>query len=137
MKIRVIAHIVAFVLLAGVGAWIAYQGVVAPIRIGRLDIDIELAAIYWFALLIYAFVCLVLYYPLRRRAWPMLLVGHASAVAIALTGTFIITTLGAQNSSDARAVPSESAQALEEVPPPSDADPDALPLPLPPNRDSP
>lgn len=137
MKSRVIAHLVAFVLLAGVGAWIAYQGVVAPIRIGRLDINIELAAIYWFTLLIYAFVCLVLYLPLRKRTWPVLLMGHVSAVAIALTSTFTITILGARNSADAQTVPSESAQALEPVPPPSDTAPDALPLPLPPDRNSP
>ncbi|MGI8739854.1 MAG: hypothetical protein ACR2KU_09535 [Gammaproteobacteria bacterium] len=130
MKSRIIFHLVAFAGLLGAGAWIAYQGVVAPTRLGPLHVNIETAAIYWFTLLVYCFVCLLLYYPLRRRAWPVLLIGHASAAAIALASTSTVTTLGARNSADSRMLPSESTQALE-APPPSEADPDSLALPLP------
>jgi len=135
MKSRIIFHLAVFAVLVGAGAWIAYQGVVAPTCIGPLDVNIENATIYWFTLLVYGFVCLLLYYPLRRRAWPVLLIGHASAAAIALASTFTVTTLGARNSADARMLPSESTQALE-APPPPDADPDSLALPLPSRQDT-
>ncbi|MBA2492718.1 MAG: hypothetical protein H0V34_13825 [Gammaproteobacteria bacterium] len=131
MKSRIIFHFVAFAGLFGAGAWIAYQGVVAPTRIGPLAINIENATIYWFTLLVYVFVWLLLYYPLRRRTWPVLLIGHASAVAIALASTFTVISLGSRNSPDARILPSESAQTRETIPPPADADPNTLTLPLP------
>lgn len=136
MKIRLIVHLVAFVILVGAGAWIAYRGVVAPTQVGQLDIDVEFAAMYWFALLIYGFVCIVLYYPLRRRFWPLLLIGHASAAAIALVSTFTVIALGERNNPSPNEVPSESTHAHGAISPRPDVEPGALPLPLPSREDS-
>ncbi|MGH8501934.1 MAG: hypothetical protein ACREVE_05570 [Gammaproteobacteria bacterium] len=135
MKSRLIFHFVGFVVLVGAGVWIAYQAIAAPLQIGFLVMDVEFAAMYWFTLLIYGFVWLVLYFPLRRRAWPFLLIGHTSAAAIALVSTLTVVTLGERNSPAPNEVPSESTH--EAYPPRLDAEPGALPLPVPSREDSP
>lgn len=116
MTTRVAVHVIAFAVLSGVGLWIAYRAVIAPMRIGPLQVDVELAAIYWFALLSYAFVVLMLYYPLRKRAWWMLLIGHVVAGTIAVVGTATVVALGheyaAQQGAPAANLRDPSAQAL-------------------------
>jgi peptidoglycan/LPS O-acetylase OafA/YrhL len=97
MKTRTLLHLVALVALVGFGVWIAYQGISAPIRLGPLDVDLDSAVMYWFALLVYLFIGLVLYYPLRTRSWRALLIGHVTAVTIALASTATVIMLGYQH----------------------------------------
>ncbi len=126
MKTRILGHLIAFAVLIGIGLWIAYQAVRAPMRVGRLFIDVELAAMYWFALLVYAFIVLMLYYPLRKRSWWALLIGHALAGTLAIASTAIVVTLGHRNATSA-GTPAESAAVGVGVEGSS-----AQPLPLPP-----
>lgn len=128
MRLRFLFHVMLFVALAGIGAWIAYQGVVAPTRFGPLDIDVETAAMYWFALLIYGFTNLLLYYPLRR-SWGALLIGHIVAAMIAVASTATVVTLGIRNSPTPPDAPSASAGEGSTAPAP--APPSGQPLPLP------
>lgn len=134
MKNRTLVYLVALAALIGIGIWIAYQGVVAPTRVGPLMIDIDLAAMYWFALLIYGIVGLILYYPLRGRSWPTLLIGHGFAIAIALVSTVTVVALGHQRAPARADVPVENVDADDRMP--DSADPSAQPLPLPPIKDS-
>lgn len=126
MTKRIAGHLIAFALMIGVGLWIAYQAVMSPVRIGPLFVDVELAAIYWFALLSYAFVILMLYYPLRKRAWWALLVGHAVAGTFAIAGTAIVVALGHQYAVQSGGPTSGEGTKLE--------DPSAKALPLPPEK---
>jgi hypothetical protein len=126
MKTRILGHLIAFVVLIGVGVWIAYQAVKAPMRIGPLLVDVELAAMYWFALLVYAFIVLMLYYPLRKRSWWALLIGHALAGTLAIVSTAIVVTLGHRNATSPSKA-AESAAIGTDVEGSS-----AQPLPLPP-----
>lgn len=130
MRTRIVLHLVVFAALLGIGAWVAYQSVVALVRIGPLEISVETAAMYWFTLLVYLFVCLVVCYPLRRRASWALLMGHAVAVIIALTSTATLVTLSYRNAPQASSAPAASAGA------PATEDPSAQPLSLPPENQS-
>ena len=127
MNTRILGHLIAFVVLIGVGVWIAYQAVKAPMRIGQLLVDVELAAMYWFALLVYAFFMLMLYYPLHKRSGWALLIGHALAGTLAIVSTAIVVTLGHRNATSP-SKPAESAAVGTDVEGPS-----AQPLPLPPS----
>lgn len=132
---RITLHLIFFAALIGAGIWIAHQAVVAPRSIGPIQINIEAAAMYWFALLVYGSVCLVLYYPLRRQAWWALFIGHAMAVVIALGGTATVVTLGYRNIPEAYDIPAESAGMSKSTP--GTDDPSVQPLPLPPPVGSP
>jgi hypothetical protein len=134
MKKRTVLHLVVLVALLGIGVWIGYRGVVAPTHLGPLTIDLDLAAMYWFALLIYGFIGLVLYYPLRRRSWPVLLIGHGFAAAVALVSTATVITLGHQRAPARVDAPAESTEAAKKLP--QFAGPSGQPLPLPPLKHS-
>jgi hypothetical protein len=130
LTLRAVSHLILFAALLAAGLWIGYRAVAAPADVGSLEITIDLAAMYWFALFIYGFVCLMLYYPLRRQTWWMLLLGHAVAVSIAVASTATIVRLGQQQASAPAGVPAESA-ALNGSSSATD-DPSVQVLPLPP-----
>jgi hypothetical protein len=132
MKSRTVLHLVALVTLIGIGVWIGYRGVVAPTHLGPVAIDLDLAAMYWFALMIYGFVGLVLYYPLRKRSWWVLAIGHGCAAAIALTSTAALVALGHQRAPARVDAPAESTQAAKDLP--NFGHPSGQPLPLPPSK---
>jgi hypothetical protein len=119
MKRRLLLHLVVFAALIGIGVWIAYRGVVSPGPFGPVTIDLDVAAMYWFALLIYAFVGLMLYYPLCGRLWWVLLIGHGFAAGIALVSTTTVVMLGHRHSPAPSNVPAVSTQASNTA---SDAD---------------
>jgi hypothetical protein len=135
MRVRLVFHVLAFALLIGIGIWIAYLGIYAPTHhVGPLTIDLEAAVMYWFALLVYSFICLLLYYPVRRRSWPILVLAHGIAVMIALASTATVVTLGQRHaeipigmSTDPDAAEADAAAGA----------PPGQPLPLPSPADSP
>jgi hypothetical protein len=98
MKVRLVAHLVLFATLLGLAAWFAYRGIAAPTQIGPLEINLETAAMVWFAVLIYGLVGLLLYYPLRGRSASILIIGHSVAAAIALASNAAVVTLGHRHS---------------------------------------
>jgi hypothetical protein len=98
MKLRLICHVAVFAALIGAGALIAYRGVIAPTQLGPLEINLETAVMYWFAVLVYGLIALLLYYPLRNRSSSTLILGHGVAVAIALAGTAAVIALGHRHS---------------------------------------
>ncbi len=109
MRARFALHLVAFAALIGIGVWIAYRGLVAPGRYGLLNIDLQLAAMYWFALLVYGLIGLLLYYPLRWRSWRTLLIGHGFAAAVALASTATVIILGQRHAPASDSAPAVGA----------------------------
>jgi uncharacterized membrane protein len=138
MKSRLLLQIAVFAGLAALGAWLAHQALVTPGRVGGLNVDLGLAAMYWFGLLVYALIVLILYYPLRRRSWAMLLCGHGLAVVIALVSTATVVMLGQRQAPVSNQLPDESAEVGASLPPPirqDTAEGYSQSLPLPPSAD--
>jgi hypothetical protein len=131
MRSRFVFHALAFALLIGIGVWIAYVDIFTPTQhLGPVKLDLETAVMYWFALLVYGLVCLLLYYPVRRRSWPILMLAHGVAIAVALASTATVVALGQRHA--------ETSLEVSTGPEPGAAVPDegapngqALPLPVP------
>ena len=87
---------IVFFVLSLIGVWIIYNDLISPSAGDIALYDGTIAAMYWFAFLLYMLLCIILGFPFRRHSWKWLLLVHVLSATIAVAGTVTLVNLGQQ-----------------------------------------
>lgn len=91
---------IVFFVLSLLGVWIVYKDLTPAAQGGFSLYDGMVAAMYWFALLLYALLSLAFGLALRRRSWIWLLPAHLFSLTLALATTAALINRGEQYAAD-------------------------------------
>ena len=94
MLYRLIFHISVVSALAALGAWVIHQDLLPVQEGGFATLDGLAAAMYWFALLIYALLSTLAYAVLRRRSFQSLMIAHLFSAGIGMLCAVGVVILG-------------------------------------------
>jgi hypothetical protein len=94
------SQFIVFFVLSLIGGWIVYKDLTPPAQGGFALYDGMIAAMYWFALLLYALLSLTIGLALRKRSWRSLLLAHLFSVSVAIVATLTLVDLGQQFAAD-------------------------------------
>ena len=86
-------------LLAAIGGWIFYKDIQSPSEGGFEFLDGLIAALYWFALMIYVFLSVLLSYSIRQGTWKSLVMAHGLSVVVAASGALLVLSPGYKQAS--------------------------------------
>lgn len=94
------SQFIVFFLLSLLGVWIVYKDLTPPAQGGFNLYDGMIAAMYWFALLLYALLSLTFGLAMRKCSWRWLLLVHSLSLGIALAATVVLVNMGQQFAAD-------------------------------------
>jgi hypothetical protein len=102
MLLRLIFHISLLSLLSALGVWLIHQDLLPAQQGGFSKLDGLAAAMYWFALLVYALFGSLAYLVLRRRSFQSLMIAHLFSAGIGTLGAVGIVILGQMHVDEVR-----------------------------------
>ena len=103
---------IVFFVLSLLGMWIIHNDLIPPSEGGFAFYDGMIAAMYWFAFLLYMLLSVVIGLTIRKRSWKGLFIVHILSAGIALAGTVVLINKGQQFATNEGQL---EEQALEQV----------------------
>lgn len=94
MLIRAGLYTLLLTLLMAVGGWVFYKDLQPPSLGGFRFLDGLIAAMYWFAFLIYVFLSVLLSYSLRGGSWKSIILAHILSMVVAVSIALLVLSLG-------------------------------------------
>ena len=99
---RLIFHVAVLVLLSALGIWLIQKDLLPAQQGGFSTLDGLAAAMYWFALLVYALLSSVAYLVLRRRSLQALMIAYLFSAGIGTLAAVGIVILGQMHADQVR-----------------------------------
>lgn len=87
---------ILFFVLSLIGVWVVYKDLIPPTQGGFTLYDGMIAAMYWFALLLYILLSLTFGLTIRKRSCKWLLSVHLLSLSLALAATGTLVNAGHQ-----------------------------------------
>ncbi len=99
---RLIFHVAVLALLSALGIWLIQKDLLPAQQGGFSTLDGLAAAMYWFALLVYALLSSVAYLMLRRRSFQALMIAYLFSAGIGTLAAVGIVILGQMHADQVR-----------------------------------